>query len=159
MQSTNSNYCKLKFADNCDMETNKTHFSNEFWSPLVFGAKKMDQKPHFGLGRIGGNLSHRNSPRRSHQRGWRASICAVSSDSPLSATQSRFCLRKPSRRSSLTHEIDVAWARASAPQNTEQERRRNQAISRPPPRQCLISYRSLLHRKQVAPYVHTCEGA
>ena len=37
--SNNCYCCKLKFAYNCDTETNKTHFSNEVWSPLVFGAK------------------------------------------------------------------------------------------------------------------------
>ena len=101
--------------------------------------------------RIGGNISPQTSLRRSHQRGWRESLCAASSDSPLTATQNRFCLRKPSRTSSLTHEIDVEWARASAPQNTEQERQRNQVLNRPDPHQCSLPALRIWQQKQMNP--------
>ena len=60
-------------------------------------------------------------------------ICAASFNSQRSAMASRFCPPKLSRKSSLTREINVELARACAPQNKEQERQRNQALSQPAP--------------------------
>ena len=50
-----------------------------------------------------------------------------------------------------THEIDVAWARASASQNTEQERQRNQALNRPTPHRCSLPALRIWQLKQVDP--------
>ena len=64
---------------------------------------------------------------------------------------SRFCLRKPSRKSLLAREIEVELVRAGAPQNTELERYKNQALSRPTPRQCWLPALRIWQQKQIDP--------
>ena len=64
---------------------------------------------------------------------------------------SRFCPRKPSRKSSSTREINVELARGCAPQNEEQERHKNQALSRPTPRQCSLPALRIWQQKQMDP--------